>query len=168
MTVQRGNAGDMNEGSDLYTWDGDSWVNVGAFGGESGVSSYIHVRYRDSMDTPMYIVPTAASRYIGFATSPNEVEPEAAPALTFRWSLFKGEDGFGYEYVYHLGAQSFAPNLSVKTGEDPTVDEYLPYCSDTDDRWSDNAVEAVADPDHLKCVCWCAKRVKKNVNGVMT
>ncbi len=131
----------------LWVWDGDSWVNCGQLKGDPGQSQYIHVAYSDDGGQTLTLNDgTDAGRYIGIYVSASSVRP--LNASVYSWSKFRGEDGFGYEYIYILTADSSAPDVP----ESSNVDEYVPA------GWSDDPL----DVSEEKPYCWMCSRIKKS------
>ena len=108
----------------LILWDGDSWQDVGNLVGPTGPAGEILVKY--AMDDTDVVVSEGNpipkrfaeddeipfAKYIGFITypegqrpgwsyDPNGVGPNGE---TWNWSLFRGQDGYGYEFIYRASA----------------------------------------------------------------
>ena len=158
----------------LYVAIEDGWQNVGRIkgdkgnAGEDGKAAYVHIKYANSLtesdwsdndgETP--------SAYIGVYTDNN-------PADKLEWSLYqwtkwKGEDGFGYEYIYKRTSSAAAPDTPLEVSEadnfvpsgwtdDPTgVDaanmyEWVCYRKKTEGAWSAFIGSA---SDNAKAALW--------------
>ena len=96
-------------GKDLWVWDGSAWRNAGRFVGEDGTSSYLHIKYANSAATNDWTAANGETpgAYIGICVSNEAADP--ADWNTYTWSKWRGEDGFGYEYVYKRTAGAAAP-----------------------------------------------------------
>lgn len=95
---------------ELYVWDGDSFTNCGNIKGDPGVNSFVHIKYSDdggsTFTQPDGEIP---GKYIGIYvdnTSDDSTKPSA-----YTWTKFKGEDGFGYEYIYKRTTEFEAPSI---------------------------------------------------------
>lgn len=97
---------------ELWVWDGDSWQNVGQIKGEKGDTPYVHIKYANESNEGYYIESLGVTlqftessgevpgNYIG--TYVNYIENDDGDISLYKWSKFKGEDGWGYEYIYKL------------------------------------------------------------------
>lgn len=133
---------------DLWVWDGDSWVNVGEIQGPAGESSYIFVAYSDDGGLTLTTnYGTDPGLYMGYAIVSVNTRPTTASAYS-NWARFKGEDGFGYEYIYKATTDDTAPNIP----ESSNVDEYVP------EGWSDDPIGVDASYPY----CWVCQRKKTN------
>ena len=96
-------------GKDLWVWDGSAWRNAGRFVGEDGTSSYLHIKYANSAATNDWTAANGETpgAYIGICVSNEAADP--ADWNAYAWSKWRGEDGFGYEYVYKRTAGAAAP-----------------------------------------------------------
>ena len=117
-------------------WDGDSWVFVGKFTGDS---AYIHIRYTNNglvmtdpgsvPDEDIWPVPyqgARKARYIGITATNSEKAP--VTAKSYAWAKFVGDDGFGFEYIYMLTKTEEAPDVpSVPTDWDEEGSAYQAF-----------------------------------------
>lgn len=110
-------------GGHLYVWDGDSWEDAGKFQGDAGKSAYIHIKYADSLTTGNWSSNNGEtpSKYIGIY-SDNEPEDKLTWSL-YTWTKWKGDDGFGYEYIYKRTTDETAPSTPNLTSND---DDFVP------------------------------------------
>lgn len=151
----------------LYVWDGDSWHDAGKFKGDSGKdgkSSYLYVKYANLAkdgDTNTFtygdltLTPSGSNgddpgNYIG--TKVGTSDTETTDYENYTWVKWKGEDGFGYEYIYILS--NTAP--AVPTDIDQT-DDFVP------ESWSDNPLSPKKEGDTI-LHCWICTRQK--VGGI--
>ena len=105
---------------ELWVWDGDSWENCGQLKGEPGESNYIHVAYsNDNGQTLTDNNGTDPGKYIGICVSTDNRRPTDPKQYT--WSLFRGEDGFGYEYIYKRTTTFEAPDVPAGVNQDEHV-----------------------------------------------
>lgn len=133
----------------LFTWDGDSWVFLGKFQGDS---AYIHIRYTANSlvlskpgqvpQTDLYEKPISDSgviaKYIGVCTSNKENGPNEAK--DYMWSKFVGSDGFGYGYIYMRSKIAEAPNIpseSYEEGSEPEGYFDINYIPAKPGNWND-------------------------------
>lgn len=139
------NPDDPNDGC-LYVSDSTRWINVGRIKGEqgedgsNGLNAYVHIKFANSLTVNDWSANNGEtpSAYIGIYTD-NQAADRLVWSL-YQWTKWKGEDGFGYEYVYQRTSSSTAPNVpSVSTNRDgyvPTgwnadpldVSQTYPYC----------------------------------------
>ena len=137
---------------DIYIWDGDDFINGGRIQGEPGQSVYFHIKYSDDGRTFTSNNGEDVGKFIG--TRVDYVEEDSNVFSDYTWSQFKGNDGFGYEYIFKRTTTFVAPSVPTEVTEsdvapsgwtdDPTgVDENTKYewcCyrkSDKDGKWSD-------------------------------
>lgn len=178
----------------LYVWDGDSWEDAGKFAPDS---SYIHVKYANEDENGTEIhelgkklkftgdestlgeVPGA---YLGILN--DAVEEDSRIITDYTWSLTKGKDGFGYEYIYclsdavpgeysglslpsphHSGDTRFTQGDVYSGGEITNAseyqnDDYIPTVKNTNIVWRDDPFEPTVE----KPFCYMVYR-KKNEEG---
>ena len=139
----------------VFIWDGDNFIDFGELKGdkgERGDSYYFHIKYSANADgNPMSEVP---NDYIGVLFDSTPTDPVNPSAYT--WMRWKGEDGFGYEYIYTLTSTNTAPNVPV---EDKTTAEYQ-----SDDHVPTGWTDDPASPSQSTPYCWVAYRRK--IDGV--
>lgn len=140
-------------GGDLYVWDGDSWENAGKIQGPAGApgtngkTPYIHIKY--SNDGGLTFTSNNGEdpgNYIGMyvdyestdSSNPNSYKP---------WKYWRGEDGFGYEYIFKLTSNYNAPTVPAQTSQ---VDDFVP------DGWTDNPGSVNVNYPY----CWVCYRKK--------
>lgn len=148
-TAQENDAYLKDDTGEFFVAKSDGWTNVGVIRGPSGNNAYVHIKFatsttRDSWTTNNGEDPGA---YIGIYADHN-----AADALDwdlYKWAPFKGQDGFGYEYIYKLTSSAAAPAVP---GTSTNYDGYLP------EGWSANPVSTT---DNAK-YCWQCYRKKEN------
>lgn len=116
-------------GQNLYVWDGDSWVNAGQFKGENGadgldgVNAYVHIKYAKSLKTNDWSDNNGETpdKYIGIYC--DSLPTDSLTWSKYSWSKWKGDDGFGYEYIYKRTTSSSAPSTPTGTSQN---DDYVP------------------------------------------
>lgn len=146
---------------DLWIFDGDDFYNAGPIRGpqgqpgEDGSSMYIHIKYADYLDSSGNGVFTADNgetpgKYIGVRV--DYIQSDSSNPADYTWSLFKGNDGFGYEYIFQRSTEFVAPNIPTEITasnvapqgwtDDPTgvdVNTKYEWCcyrkSDADGNW---------------------------------
>lgn len=140
-------------GQNLYVWDGDSWVNVGQFKGDSGANgtngqnAYVHIKYAKSLKTNDWSdnngeTPAA---YIGIYCD-NSPTDKLVWSL-YQWSKWQGDDGFGYEYIYQRTTTSTAPSTPTSISQN---DDYVPS------GWTDDP-SGVSETYPYEWVCYRKK-----------
>lgn len=119
-------------GQNLYVWDGDSWVNAGQFKGDKGdsgadgldgVNAYVHIKYAKSLTTNDWSDNNGETpdKYIGIYC--DSLPTDSMTWNKYSWSKWKGDDGFGYEYIYKRTTTSSAPSTPTTTSQS---DDYVP------------------------------------------
>ena len=119
-------------GQNLYVWDGDSWVNAGQFKGDKGengadgldgVNAYVHIKYAKSLKTNDWSDNNGETpdKYIGIYC--DSLPTDSLTWSKYSWSKWKGDDGFGYEYIYKRTTSSSAPSTPTGTSQN---DDYVP------------------------------------------
>lgn len=158
VTIDTGDAYRVIHGTydgHIFIWDGDNFIDFGELKGEKGDkgdSYYFHIKYSPNANgNPMSEVP---NDYIGVLFDSNPSDPTSPSAYT--WMRWKGEDGFGYEYIYKLSNTDTAPRVPV---EDKTTTEYQ-----RDDHVAAGWTDDPASPNESNKYCWVAYRRK--INGV--
>ena len=119
-------------GQNLYVWDGDSWVNVGQFKGDKGdsgadgldgVNAYVHIKYAKSLTEGDWSDNNGETpdKYIGIYC--DSLPTDSMTWSKYSWSKWKGDDGFGYEYIYKRTTNQIAPSTPTTTSQN---DDYVP------------------------------------------
>lgn len=146
----------------LILWDGDSWQDMGEFKGDTGDRYIVLVKYANDVNGVKTYVSNADipnAKWIGILTIIEGSEDTNAILATdprWTWSLFKGQDGFGYEYIFKRTNSYSAPSVPSTTSEQDLTDEFYPS------GWSDEPMEPTADNRYV-WMCW--RKYDKN-NGV--
>ena len=135
----------LDPDGNMWVWDGDNFVNAGAIRGEQGdpgLSPYLHIKYAnyDSVNDEFVFTEGGPGSeddgeepgdYIGLYW---DYDPDDSddPDAYIPWKYCKGQDGFGYEYIYYLentGSAPLLPSTSLnQDGYVPTggwTDEYV-------------------------------------------
>ncbi len=110
----------------LFTASASGWLDAGEIKGEkgdNGKSAYMHIKFAKSLTKDDWSdnYGETPSAYIGVYC-----DNTAADQLVwdlYSWSRWKGEDGFGYEYIYKRTSTSTAPSTPTTTSQD---DGYVP------------------------------------------
>ena len=171
---------------DLWTWDGDSLVNVGPIQGPPGppgTQYFLHIKYSDDkrvLTNPSVATFTANNgeepgRYIGTYTNTvqSPTDPDSMDITKYKWQEWLGQDGFGYEYIFRLTTkESVDVNGDPIPPDVPTKDQCVSYekdgrtviFDDDDyvppfDGWTDDP----QSPYKQMPYCWVAYR--KKVDG---
>ena len=104
-------------GSHMYVYDGDTWVDAGELKGpkgDDGDSPYIHIKYSDDGGQTL----TASNgetpgKYIGIYWDYSS--DDSTNLSRYTWARWRGEDGFGYEYILTLTTDDTAPAVPTAT-----------------------------------------------------
>ena len=113
----------------LWMSDGQKWIDCGIFKGdqgepgENGKTAFIHIKYATSTIENSWSENNGETpdKYLGMYTD-YEVEDKLQWNL-YTWRKFKGDDGFGYEYIYKRTKQYEAPVVPITSINE---DEYCP------------------------------------------
>lgn len=118
---------------DLWVWVGTGWSNVGKFSGENGKSSYLHVKYANSLTPDDWTDKDGetAGMYIGIYVSEESEDPLVWDLYT--WSKFEAVDG----------ASVFKSTVFTRNDEAPSTPEGGSYNSPKPETvgWSDGIPE---------------------------
>lgn len=134
---------------DLWVWDGDSWEDAGPIQGPPGLDGqtpYVHIKY--SNDGGQTFSPNNGETpgdWIGLYW--DYVAEDSSNPATYTWKKWKGEDGFGYEYIFKLTATDTPPDVP---GTSAQRDDYVPT------GWTDNPGNVSAAFPY----CWVCYRKK--------
>ena len=144
----------------LILWDGDSWQDMGRFKGDTGDRYALLVKYANDVNgVRTYVSSDPSAKWIGVLTyidgseNPNDILVDDP---RWNWSLFKGQDGYGYEYIFKRTSNNSAPSVPSTTSEQDRTDEFHP------NGWSDEPMEPTSDNRYV-WMCW--RKYDKN-NGV--
>ena len=160
--------------SHLLYWDDDSWQDLGELCGPEGPEGKtwaVHVRYAkdDPNDATKKIfvnnedIPTA--KWIGI--KPYQViqgfDPNTFTVDAYTWSLFKGQDGYGYEYIFWAGNTNVAPRVPETNATEDATDDFQPDKTYNGVRyqWDDDPIEPTVNNKYV-WMCW---RKHDGVNG---
>lgn len=124
-----GDAYVVDENGHLYMWsdESNSWIDIGLFQGESGVTYYTHIAW--ATDVTLLANPTTkanASSVTGFTITPNEnckwmgvlVDTNVADSTTatdYTWSYTKGVGGTTYFMTSNVGSISVPSGSTAST-----------------------------------------------------
>lgn len=141
-----GDAFVMEENGHLYMADESGWRDVGQFKGDkgddgnNGLNAYLHIKFANSLTTNDWSANNGEtpSAYIGVYT--DNIAADRLVWSLYQWTRWKGEDGFGYEYIYKRTSTSTAPSTPTTNSQndgyvpsgwaaDPLdISETYPYC----------------------------------------
>mgnify|MGYP006923207380 CR=1 FL=1 len=117
----------------LWTYDGDgdvfeqAWIDCGKIQGDSAM---IYIRFSDNADGSGMYPEGTVGKYIGIATTSGEVDSTyLSDYHNYKWALWSGDDGFGFEQIFIATTKYEAPRIpnSVETiGHVPTNWSDLP------------------------------------------
>ena len=106
---------------DIYIWDGDEFINGGRLKGEPGESVYFHIKYSDDGLTFTSNNGETIGKFIGTRVDSNPIDSMVFSDYT--WSQFRGNDGFGYEYIFQRSKTFEAPDVPTEN----TDTDIAPY-----------------------------------------
>lgn len=143
----------------LILWDGDTWQDVGDIVGPAGPMNKIIIAFAndDPNDSSKKVrvtgddIPTA--KWIGFLVY-NENDENNQPlnninAPEWVWSLFKGQDGYGYEFIYKSTSEKSAPSVPYNASWVNQAN-VIP----TSDGWVDDPIEPDDSTNRYVWMCW--------------
>lgn len=150
---------------DLYVWDGDSWENAGRIQGPEGVGAYLHIKYANMVSGSLAFTGNNGEEpgdYIGLRA--DNTAADSSNINDYTWKYWKGQDGFGYEWIYKLTEGDTAPAMREvnaittpaqgSTGQTAADDDFVPQ------GWTDDLVQ----PDANHPYAW--KCYRQKVDGV--
>lgn len=153
----------LDPNGNMWVWDQDNFVNAGVIRGPqgqpgpAGQGAYLHIKYSNSPNGNPFTYNPATESYDGTVPGDyigmywdNNPTSATTPSTYAPWRYWRGQDGFGYEYIFTLTDDDEAPHVPT-TSED--VDDYVP------DGWSDDLLE----PSLAHPYCWVCWR--KKVDG---
>lgn len=141
-----GDAFVMEEVGHLYMADESGWRDVGQFKGDkgdkgnNGLNAYVHIKFANSLTVNDWSANDGETpaAYIGVYT--DNIAADRLVWSLYQWTRWKGEDGFGYEYIYKRTSTSTAPSTPTTNSQndgyvpsgwaaDPLdISETYPYC----------------------------------------
>ena len=119
--IQAGDGYIVEETGDFWVFDGDgekfeeAWINCGKIKGDS---SKLYIRFSD-LPTGEDMYPEGTiGKYIGVATFNGSVtESQIDNYLNYKWSLWSGDDGFGFEQIFIATKEFSAPKVPASVKE---------------------------------------------------
>ena len=141
----------------LILWDGDSWGDVGNIVGPEGKSYTIAVKYAKDGEngdkeeiTNELEIPNA--KWIGTCVYEEGTTPPDIKDTSWKWSLFKGQDGYGYEYIFI--ATSTKDSASIpQVPQMPSGGNWHTTPNIIPDGWTDDPIEPT-EKDRYIWMCW--------------
>lgn len=164
-----GDAFVMNDTGHLWMADSDGWKDLGQFRGQDGTpgaKAWVHIKYANSTKefdwTDSY--GEVPGPYIGICSDNTEADPysttDKAIWNKYTWTKWKGEDGYGYEYIYQRTTDQSAPAVPTATtnkeGKKSSEDDFVP------DGWTDDPT-GVDSTNICEWVC-----VRQKIDGEWT
>ena len=156
----------LDPDGNMWVYDGDDFNNAGVIRGEKGEpgdTPILHIKYANyDAENDVFVFTEGGSGseddgeepgdYIGMYADYSPYDSND-PDDYVPWKYVKGQDGFGYEYIFYLENSGSAPLLPALS---PNEDNYVP----TADGWTDDPGGVSASNRY----CWEAWR--KKTNGV--
>ena len=141
----------------LILWDGDSWGDLGSIVGPEGKSYTIAVKYAKDGEngekeeiTNELEIPNA--KWIGICVYE---EGTTIPPITdpnWKWSLFKGQDGYGYEYIFKATPTNDLANIP-QVPQMPSGGNWHTTPNIIPDGWTDDPIEPTETNRYI-WMCW--------------
>lgn len=124
-----GDAYVLDSDGHLFMADESGWKDVGQFKGDkgdkgtNGLNAYVHIKFANSLTANDWSANNGEtpSAYIGVYTD-NQAADRLVWSL-YQWTRWRGEDGFGYEYIYRRTSSSTAPSTPTANSQN---DGYVP------------------------------------------
>ena len=151
----------------LILWDGDSWQDAGKLvgpEGKPGKTYKVLVKYANDNGSggKIFVVDEnqiPSAKWVGFlvyAIGEEQNYPIGNPnGEGWQWSLFKGQDGYGFEYIFKsTTSQNDIPDVPTTTTAEDESDSTIPT------GWEDEPVEP--DPTN-KYVWMCWRKYDKSL-----
>jgi len=142
----------------LILWDGDSWQDMGNIVGEDGKTYKVLIKYANGdAGSRTFVTSTsdiATAKWIGTLTYiDGEENPDdfGANHSRWTWSLFKGQDGYGYEYIFVANNDKTNPPIVPTTSS--TQDKTDGVVPSTPVQWHDNPMEPTSSNKYV-WMCW--------------
>lgn len=133
-TLVSGESYVVEESGHLWVYDGDgetfeqAWMDCGKFSGDSAT---IHVRFSNSETGYPMLDINSVGKYIGVATFTGNVDSVLLEDYTqYKWSVWSGDDGFGFEQIF----------ISTNEHVAPAVPESVETVGYVPESWTDNAI----------------------------
>lgn len=133
----------------VYIWDGDSFTDGVKITGEA---AYLHIKYAVKLmldDCEVEWTPAGdgydagenpnGAKYIGMYADTNI--DDSSNACDYNWSKFKGDDGFGKEFIFTRTTTEKAPKIPKKGAVGNLIDASKPEWSGSDEYgvvWADD------------------------------
>ena len=158
----------------LILWDGDSWQDVGELQGPEGSRWILVIKYangtpssrefvEDDIDIPsaewigtfMYL-DDGTDHSANLDNANYTASGDSTTEKGWIWSLFKGQDGHGLEYIFKATPDNqppYVPNTSV---EEDRKDDAIPTSEDENNvryGWSDEPIEPTPEKKYV-WMCW--------------
>lgn len=139
-------------GINFWIWDGYRWYNAGEIKGADGDSAWFVVKFSD--DKINFTADNGAEpgRYIGMLFGIGAMdESYVNTASNYNWTVWSGEDGWGWEQIFLLTAKDSGyneDNPPTLPTDNTKVLEYVP------DGWTDTPGSVSVNFPY----CWSAKR----------
>ena len=145
----------------LILWDGDSWQDLGQVHGPEGPVTNVIVKYaNDDPETGKKVFVEneedyPSAKWVGILTFTEGIEhyyefdnPEHE---RWQWSLFKGQDGYGYEYIFKATATNNPNDIPNVPETDEDTQDISPNI--IPDGWEDEPIEPTVE-NKFVWMCW--------------
>lgn len=137
---------------DFWIWDGYRWYNAGEIKGADGESAWFIVKFSDDKIEFTEDNGTIPGRYIGVLFGVGAMDENYVnTASNYDWTLWSGDDGWGWEQIFLLTAKDSGYNENnppaIPTDNTKVLD-HVP------EGWTDTPSSVSANFPY----CWSAKR----------
>lgn len=147
----------VSPNSHLILWDGDSWGDVGNIVGPEGKSYTIAVKYaKDGKNGEKEEIKSDSeipnAKWIGTCVYEEGTTPPDIKDTSWKWSLFKGQDGYGYEYIFI--ATSTKDSASIpQVPQMPSGGNWHTTPNIVPEGWTDDPIEPTETNRYI-WMCW--------------
>ena len=141
----------------LILWDGDSWQDLGNIVGPEGKSYTIAVKYaKDGKNGDKEVITNELeipnAKWIGICVYEEGTTIPDIKDPSWKWSLFKGQDGYGYEYIFK--ATSTKDSASIpQVPQMPSGGNWHTTPNIIPGGWTDEPIEP-SEKDRYIWMCW--------------
>lgn len=141
----------------LILWDGDSWQDIGNIVGPEGKSYTIAVKYaKDGENGEKEEITNDAeipnAKWIGTCVYEKGTTIPDIKDSSWKWSLFKGQDGYGYEYIYKPTSTKDSASIP-KVPQMPSGGNWHTTPNFVPDGWTDDPIEPTETNKYI-WMCW--------------
>ena len=141
----------------LILWDGDSWQDLGNIVGPEGKSYTIAVKYaKDGKNGDKEVITNELeipnAKWIGICVYEEGTTIPDIKDSSWKWSLFKGQDGYGYEYIFKPTSTKDSASIP-KVPQMPSGGNWHTTPNIVPEGWTDDPIEPTETNRYI-WMCW--------------